>query len=667
MSEIVLRTATTSYVLTPTPTGLCAVSWGPEATPPIPLPDHAEFDITEDLLPQEFAVEGTRQVLESELMLHTANQRGAAVRLESYDVSDDRVTAVLTSGDPGLRIDHAWDASREHDVIRRTAKVRNTGDETVMLDQALTGAFNVHLPHGAAIDALAGSWCQEFTPLQAQIPRGIYRLESRQGLNSHLYSPVMVLADPDDATRGCWAVALAWPGSFELNAHVTSRNGWVRVAGGLHGEEPVALAPGEELELPELHGLWAPNRDEAARRWHTFQATLLRSTSSEHRAVTYNSWYATEFDVTVDQQLRLAEQAAAMGAEMFVVDDGWFLRRNSDAAGLGDWRPDPEHFPAGLAPLAGRVKELGMRFGLWVEPECVNPESDLFRAHPDWIHRSPDREPATIRNQYVLNLGLPQVEQFVRDTLDDVIRTHGVDHLKWDMNRAITDTGPIPSAPKLAHAQALLRVLRWLRETHPEVTLEICSGGGARVSNAVLPWCDVVWPSDETGPRDRLEIQHGFLSAFPAAAMSSWVTHLDGVRDSTPASYEYRFCVAMCGVLSVGADLRQWSDADHALAAKMIALYKDIRHLVLDGAMQRHGNPREHGYAVEYAGESETVLFVFGRPDSDEPVKIMPSVNREGEPLCIFGQARWQDGELVVDVDPNIGAVIVRLGVTTPA
>lgn len=265
---------------------------------------------------------------------------------------------------------------------------------------------------------------------------------------------------------------------------------------------------------------------------------------------------------------------------------------------------------------------------MWVEPEGVNPDSDLYRAHPEWIHRSPGREPVTIRNQYVLDLGRPEVEAWALRTLRRLVGL-GVDHLKWDMNRAITDGVRAGDShgreAVLQHTRAYLRILDALRREFPALTVEACAGGGARIAAPVLARSDVVWPSDETGPRDRLVIQHGFLSVYPAAAMSSWVTDAVGHRYPKPASLVFRFCVAMSGVLGVGADLRGWSPTDDDTARAMIALYREVRGVVLGGEVHRHGDPAEHGYAVEYdgaPGHDRAVVFVFGRPGRGEPVAL---------------------------------------------
>lgn len=679
---IELHTPHTRYSFAPTASGsgLRLLGWGAreaEVEPPAP-PVLPGFDTPDDLLPHEFGVAGTRHVLESELLVQRDDRRdGARVRLvgEPHRASTDggeTVTCLLRDDAVGLEVELSWRVSAEHDVVVRGATVRNAGDAPLTLARALTGAFNLPLPSGAVIDALAGGWCEEFTPTRVVLPRGTWSMGSRQGLTSHLWAPVATLGDPADASRGCWSVALAWSGSWRLDVHANPRLGWVRVAAGVHDETPILLEPGESFVCPELLGLWAPDADAAARAWHAYhRAERLRDTAAARRPVTYNSWYATEFDVGCDQQRDLARRAAALGCEMFVVDDGWFAGRRDDTAGLGDWTPDPVAFPEGLAPLVEEVHGLGMRFGLWVEPEGVNPDSALFRAHPGWIHRSPDREPVTIRNQYVLDLGRPEVEAWVLGTLRRLLTGAGVDHLKWDMNRALTDAvraGDLHGREAgLQHTQAWHRLLDALRTEFPDVTVEACSGGGARVAASVLERSDVVWPSDETGPRDRLAIQHEFLSVYPAATMSSWVTDLPGHLDTTPASLTYRFCVAMCGVLGVGADLRGWSPEEEHLARDLIALYRDIRPVVLGGTVQRHGDPARHGYVVEYVGAEDdprVVLFVFGRPETAQTVVLRPWSGRHQphQRMSVTGgSARWVAEELLVDLEPETGAAVVVL------
>jgi alpha-galactosidase len=370
-------------------------------------------------------------------------------------------------------------------------------------------------------------------------------------------------------------------------------------------------------------------------RWHDYQRRVLaRSVGSEHRPIVYNSWYATTFDVRPEQQLALADRAAALGVEVFVVDDGWFSGRDDDTGGLGDWWPDEQKFPDGLDPLITGVLSRGMRFGIWVEPEAVSPSSHLFQAHPDWVYRAGDRPLITIRNQYVLDFGRAEVVEWAKGWLRELLADHRITYLKWDMNRPVTDGGRPGDLHgrewSVQHALGYLEVMRMLREEFPHVTVEACSGGGGRIDAAVLEVSDVVWPSDETGPRDRLAIQHGFLSAYSPHVMSSWVTDQPDLLDIEPASLHFRFLVAMGGVLGIGADLGAWTPADLALGADLVRRYREVRDTIHTGRVELHGSPADPVYAVEYGSPTRTVLLVYGRAGRPDQVTLRPRTLRSG-------------------------------------
>jgi alpha-galactosidase len=277
-----------------------------------------------------------------------------------------------------------------------------------------------------------------------------------------------------------------------------------------------------------------------------------------------------------------------------------------------------------------------MGFGIWVEPEAVNPDSDLYRAHPDWVYRAGDRPLVFVRNQLVLDLGRDEVRDWVMETLRTLLRSASISYLKWDMNRPVSDGGRPGDIHgrqwSLQHTRNYYEILRMLRDEFPHVTLEACAAGGGRIDNAVLALADVVWPSDETGPRDRLAIQHGYLSAYPAYAMSSWVTDEAGMRERGAVSFEFRFVVGMAGVLGIGANLLDWTDEQVERAAELVELYKSIRHVIHRGRSIRHGTPDELTYFLEYATDdpSDPVCVLVYERDRDrtfdrERVRVRPT------------------------------------------
>lgn len=664
-----LPTAGGDYVVEVAPGDAALVwhSWDSVAAGPSSCDRH--FMGVADLLPLEATSLGTRNVHGAEIVVRRSDGlRGARltvageIRLAQRD-GESHLSCPLADHAVGLRVELHIRTRHDQRVVEKWVQVHNDSDYELQFSRLWGGAFTVPVDSEATIELLAGQWCQEFTPFQVRLPAGTLSIGSRQGITSHTYSPVITVdAGPDetghDGERELFSVALSWSGSWRMSTDAVPLSGVLRIAGGSDDESAtISLAPGQQLRTPTLTGLHTRgDADDVAHAWHTYQRTLSRDepgspAAIRRRPVLYNSWYATGFDVRADHQLALADRAAQLGVEAFVVDDGWFTGRTSSAAGLGDWQVDSGKFPAGLEQLIDGVTARGMRFGIWIEPEMVNPDSDLHRAHPQWVHHSRGRPLGTIRNQYVLNLGLPEVEDWVAHTLRSLLSRYDIGYLKWDMNRSIADGGPGRGGHDWSwrHTQAYYRLLDLLRAEFPDVTLEACAGGGGRIDNEVLARSDVVWTSDETGPRDRLAIQHGFLSAYPSWVMSSWVTDAEDRLDTEAASAEFRFVVAMAGVLGIGADLLTWADSDMDRAARFIARYRDIRHVIHGGRIRRHGSPAGQMYAVQCTTEECVVVLAWRRGGSDGEGRLA---------LRDLGPGRFaaRGGDQVFDADELTGA-----------
>jgi alpha-galactosidase len=349
--------------------------------------------------------------------------------------------------------------------------------------------------------------------------------------------------------------------------------------------------------------------------------------------VLFNSWEATNFDISEEQQGTLARRAAAIGVELFVVDDGWFGTRTSDRAGLGDWTPNRDRFPSGLKPLADYVRALGMQFGIWVEPEMVNPDSELYRAHPDWVQYQTGRNRTEFRNQLVLNLAREDVQEYLWEQLDTLLSSAPIDYVKWDFNRCFTDAGwpgePYPQRLWVDHVRGFYALLDRLRAAHPGVAFESCSGGGGRIDLGVLSRTDQVWTSDNTDPLDRLAIQHGFSQIHPARVMAAWVTDSPNTQlNGRVSSLRFRFVSAMAGVLGVGGGLAEWTEEELAEAGRWVNLYKEIRPVVQRGDLYRLRPPQGGLSAVQYVLGDETVVLAWLQAQKyGEPV---PSLRLRG-------------------------------------
>ncbi|MEU3298908.1 alpha-galactosidase [Streptomyces sp. NPDC006678] len=616
-----LRTDTTTYAVTLGPDGRWAelAAWGPhgaEAGPsPMDRSRRTHFLTPADAAPAEYIPYGLRPFTGADLIAqHPGGERGSWWRFTGAAPDGDRALRLDFTDDVlGLRTTLCYETVPGTDVVLRWTELTCTGESELRLERFDSAAVNVPVQAGARLTYLAGQWSQEFQLRHMELARGRFEMESTQGSAGHAYAPWLAIQDcaaPAEGATPTYGIALAWSGNWRITADAEP-GGSVRIrAGRVPHEGAVRLAPGATLTTPRLACAFSPDGlDGLARVWHRYERRLTGARMDRPRKVLYNSWEATGFDVEAAGQLELAKTAAELGAELFVVDDGWFTGRHDDTGGLGDWEPDPAGFPGGLDHFIDQVRALGMDFGLWVEPEAVSPRSRLHAEHPEWAYRIDGRPATLVRNQLLLDLGRPDVQDFVIGTLDRLLSSHDISYLKWDMNRPPTERGrpghPAGTDPErqdldAAHVAGYLRVLDHLRSAHPHVTVEGCAGGGARIEHATLARTDVVWPSDNTAPMDRLRIQYGYLHAHAPHTMSSWVTDAPGIFDPRPRSLAFRFIGSLAGVLGIGADIRDWTPEQRAEAARWIARYKDVRDVVHHGEVHLLGSPDDPTCGIQY-------------------------------------------------------------------
>ncbi|MGW1005880.1 alpha-galactosidase [Streptomyces sp. NPDC002520] len=615
-----LRTDRTGYTVRLSADGPWAEldAWGPHGveTGPSALDrsHHTHFLTPADVAPAEYLPYGLRPFTGADLVAsRPGEERGVWWEFAGAEESGGGLRLAFTDEVLGLRTVLCYEAVPGTDVILRWTEFTATHEE-LRLERLDSAAVTVPVTGPARITYLAGQWSQEFQHTQLDLSRGTFSIGSTQGVPGHAYAPWLAVQDGQDGPA--YGVALEWSGNWHITAEAGS-GGFVRVrAGRVPHEGVVYLTPGETLTTPRLACAFsAEGLDGLSRVWHRYERHLSGERLHRPRKVLYNSWEATAFDVDAAGQLELAKTAADIGAELFVVDDGWFTGRADDTGGLGDWHPDPVAFPDGFGRFVEEVRALGLAFGLWIEPEAVSPGSELYAEHPDWVYRIEDRPARLVRNQLLLDLGRDDVQDFVIGTLDRLLTAYDISYLKWDMNRPPTERGRPGAGPADRldldgrHVAGYLRVLDHLRTVHPHVTVEGCAGGGARTDHATLARTDVLWPSDNTAPLDRLAIQYGFLHAHAPHVMSSWVTDAPGVFDPRPRSLAFRFVNAMCGVLGIGADLRRWDAGRRAEAARWIARYKDVRDVVHHGEARLLGSPREPTCGVQYDGtDGRTVV-----------------------------------------------------------
>jgi alpha-galactosidase len=621
-----LTTATTSYAIRLDSSDAPRhVYWGPALTvvqaaaiQTPAVPKVASFDGVTD---EELVVEGGARFDAPSLQVRFPDgTRAFEWQYQDFTVEDGHLAIRFTDRHYPLEVVlHYWVGSGT-DVIKRWTTLRHTGDSGP-ITLLRTDSASWYLPYrtGYQVTHTVGGWASEFQLQHTPVPYGETVFTSRRGTSSHQANPWLFVHDGDDV----WSGALAWSGSWRITLRHTP-SGQTSFSGGF-GHEGLSwqLDPGEDWETPVFAGLYAADGvEDASRRWHSYVRDHVLPFADETRPIVYNSWEATEFDVSEENQKSLAARAAALGCELFVMDDGWFGARTHDAAGLGDWTVNQDRFPGGLNPLIAEVHRLGMRFGLWVEPEMVNPDSDLYRQHPDWVLHMPNRSRTTLRNQLVLNFGRTDVAEWAHKWLDQLVSQHEIDFIKWDMNRSFSEAGwPESEDPDrlwLDHVRHVYAIIDRLRADHPGLRIEACSGGGGRIDLGMLARTDQVWTSDNTDALDRIFIQRGYSTVYPARTMSAWVTDSPNQLTGRVIPLAFRFHVAMAGVLGIGGNLLNWSEAELSEATTLLAQYKSIRHIVQHGVQY----PLDAGpvTGVQYILGNEVVVLLwqpvvrFGQP-----------------------------------------------------
>jgi alpha-galactosidase len=620
--------------------------------PPTSRPGHTAFDPSINATPQEFVAWGGALYSVPDLKITFPNgNRDLVLRYTSHSIRGNALSVVLKDISLDVYVTLEYRIDQSTGILCRSAVIENKTQAPFTIEQTSSATWNLPQATDYQLRYLTGRWAGEWNLQQQALHPGKIILESRRGSTGNQNNPWFAIergTQPDEDHGDVWFGALGWSGSWEIAIEENEMHE-VRVAGGFNPFDfAYQLAPGEELRTPPFYGGFSHDGiGGASRLLHRFEVeTILpHAPQPRLRPVLYNSWEATEFNVDEAGQEMLAEKAAKIGVERFVVDDGWFGERNNDHAGLGDWFVNPKKFPHGLKPLIDHVHSLGMDFGLWVEPEMVNLDSELYRKHPEWVLNFPGRPRTEGRHQLVLNLARPDVKAYVYGFLDKLLTDNDIAFLKWDYNRNWSEPGwPAVSPQKekevyVRYIENLYSILEQLREHHPNVEIESCSGGGGRVDLGIMRYTDEVWPSDNTDPFDRLSIQNGFTYAYTPGVMMAWVTDSHNWVNNRSTSLEYRFLSAMQGSLGISAKLSQWTPEDFATARKMIAQYKQIRPTIQRGKLFRLISPQNGSEfsASESVSTDLSQAVIFTYLHSSEMGYPFPGVYPRGlDPQAIY-------------------------------
>jgi len=597
-----------------------------------PLPEWASFDSSYSNTPQEYAGWGAGLFNEPALKVTFADgNRDLVLHYEGEQAAEGGFDVTLKDIQRPIYVTLHYRMDGASGILARSATIENRGSDAVTVEQAAAAAWALPAGH-YTLNYLTGRWAGEWNLTQETLHPGARVIESRRGSTGHQANPWFAIqaGEPDEDDGEVWFGALAWSGSWRITVEQDQLDE-VRVTGGFNPFDfAYVLHPGEKLESPVFYGGYsAHGLGGASRELHRFEiehvlprtAKTAGQPAPKLRPVIYNSWEATEFRVSEAGQIALAGKAAALGVDRFVMDDGWFGQRKDDHAGLGDWYVNQEKFPHGLKPLIDKVHSLGMDFGLWVEPEMVNPDSDLYRKHPDWVLNSPGRPRNEQRNQLVLNLARTDVRDYVLGFLDKILTENDIAFLKWDYNRNWSEPGwdQLPPNEQKRVYVGFVRNLYWilgeLRHRHPNVEIESCSGGGGRVDLGILRYTDEVWPSDNTDPFDRLTQQDGFTYAYTPQVMMAWVTDSPHWLNKRSTSLAYRMLSSMQGSLGIGADISKWTPDEAALAKRLIGEYHQVQATIVQGALYRlislrNGSEFSATQTVNW-DKSQAVVFAF--------------------------------------------------------
>ncbi|OQM45208.1 alpha-galactosidase [Anoxybacillus sp. UARK-01] len=654
-SQFHLQTSKASYVMQIVKSGYLAhLYWGKRirkaslsrklrfrgrAFSPNPLPNDRSFSL--DTLPQEYPAYGNTDFrtpayqvqLEngstiSDLRYHMhriykgkPTIKGLPATYVESEEEAETLEIVLEDRQTGLRAILLYTAYEEFSAITRSVRLENQGTERIKLLRALSMNVDFHDADYEWIQ-LSGAWARERSVVRSKLREGIQSVESRRGASSHQHHPFIALLR--EAATEDWGevygLSFVYSGNFLAQIEVDQFR-TARVAMGINPFDFAwLLEPGESFQTPEVVMVYSDQGlNGMSQTFHElYRARLARGAFRDReRPILINSWEATHFDFNEERIMHIAKTAAELGIELFVLDDGWFGHRDNDKSSLGDWIVDKRKLPNGLEGLAKQIHGMGLRFGIWIEPEMVSADSDLYRKHPDWCLHVPNRPRSEGRNQLVLDYARKEVCDYMIEAITNVLANAPISYVKWDMNRHMTEIGS-PSLPperqrETAHRYmlGLYRVMEEIISRFPQILFESCSGGGGRFDPGMLYYMPQAWTSDNTDAVSRLAIQYGTSFVYPVISMGAHVSAVPNRQVHRITSLDMRGHVAMSGNFGYELDVTKLSGKERAKIKEQVAFYKQIRRLVQFGTFYRILSPFSgNETAWMFVSEDQTEAFV---------------------------------------------------------
>ena len=649
-STFTLSTPHTSYQMKVDADGRLLHSWYgrrlPEACPDMadPCAPHGDHGCWPDLLPLEYSVPGTADNrIFAACPEYADGTEAADLRYAGYAVTPGKYSlpgmpafrdgtgaetlTVILKDAAGLEVKLLYAVYPDCDLITRAAVLTNTGAAPLTLRQAASACLDF-APRALDFITTDGIWAGERTPHRAAVRPGVQSIASIKGIPGHGHNPAVVLCSPDatETAGEAWGALLVYSGSFEMA--VEGCEAGTRLVAGIHPYHFAwTLAPGESFAAPEAAFTYSnAGLGEMSRRFHTaIRSHLLPpawADAAKPRPVLINSWEACYFTFDEARLLDLARAAKKADIDLFVLDDGWFKGRDNDGTSLGDWVADTRKLPDGLPGLCKKINDIGLDFGLWVEPEAISPASDLFRAHPDWALQIPGRATVPIRNQYTLDFSRAEVVDGIWAQLKSILDSCPIKYIKWDMNRSLANvySAALPAARQgeVYHRYVLgvYELQRRLTEAYPDLLLENCAGGGARFDCGMLYFSPQIWCSDNTDARARMSIQYGTSLFYPGCVMGAHFSTVPNHCTGHLSTPEARMAMALFGTFGFELDLTTYTDDELHALTPFIAWYRTHGALLRGGDLYRLIDPSAENLGTAWItvapDKSEAAAFAVG-------------------------------------------------------
>ncbi|MBQ6388831.1 MAG: alpha-galactosidase [Mogibacterium sp.] len=595
----------------------------------------------------------------------------------------DTLELVLEDAVSKVQVTLLYSVFEEAEIIMRAARVHNAGDKMIHLERIMS--FNIDFLNGKDMDliSLPGRYGQERQVERQPMTHHVHRIRSGRGISSHQQNPFVALAGrtTNEDYGTCYGFALMYSGSFTAEAELDQYDQLRLVMGINDSMFNYPVAPGEDFDTPAVLMTYShQGLTGMSHNYHKFYRTNLNKSKfvrDVRRPVLINTWEAAFFTFDDVKLVEIARAARDMGVEMMVMDDGWYGKRDDDNSGLGDWYVNENKIKCGLTELVRQINDLGMKFGIWFEPEMVSEDSDLYRAHPDWVMEIPGRHAVRSRNQLVLDVGRKEVQDYLIERVNSILDSANIYYVKWDINRAITDlwSNALPGdrQGEVSHRYVLglYRILDGIVKTHPDIMFEGCAGGGGRFDTAMLTYFTQYWSSDNTKPLDNLKLHYGSSFLYPVCSMGAHVSEA-----SPMVPFETKAAIAMCGTFGYELDATHMKKKEIRACKKMSDLYHKYYDLNFFGDYYRLSDPFEPVNLVAWESVAEdksealvtviTVGLTVNGPQ--EYIKLkgldpdrMYRMDYDGRELVLSGSALMNGGIPIPREVPDFTSFIYHL------